>query len=185
MLWTKLIEASAIVPRIRAAGVQIRADYGAEAPLLVGVLEGAAPFLAQLAEAIAPPRDIATMRVRSYGAGIASGGTIEFLRDPDANLFGRHVLIVEDIYDSGRTLQAVVDRLRRQGPQSLAVACLLVKAVPRAAALEIRYGLFRVPDVFVVGAGLDLDGAGRSLPDIWALAPGAPLDEARAQIARL
>jgi hypoxanthine phosphoribosyltransferase len=182
-MWTKLIAAEAMAERVRAAGRQIGKDYAGRDVLVVGLLQGALYFLADLARAISMPVAIETMRVKSY-AGTGPTGRIEVVDDLHCDVAGRDVLVVDDIYDSGRTLRLVRERLRAREPRSIEFACLLVKDAPRAAAVEVKYGLFSVPNVFVVGAGLDLDGYGRNLPDVWALEAGTRAADALAELRR-
>jgi hypoxanthine phosphoribosyltransferase len=182
-MWTKLIAAEAMGERVRAAGRRIAADFAGREPLLVGLLRGAIYFLADLARAIPIPVEIETMRVQSY-AGTGSTGRVEVVDDLRCDVAGRDVLVVDDIYDSGRTLSFVRELLQGRGARSIEFACLLVKDAPRVAPVEVKYGLFRVPNVFVVGAGLDLDGVGRNLPDVWALEEGVAADEAAAALRR-
>ncbi len=183
-MWTKLIAAVAVAARVRAAGRQIAADYAGRELLLVGLLQGGLYFLADLARAVPMAIETATMRVRSY-AGTGSTGRVEVVDDLRCDVAGRDVLAVDDVYDSGRTLSLVRELLQGRGARSVEFACLLVKDAPRAAAVEVKYGLFAVPNVFVVGAGLDLDGLGRNLPDVWALEAGATEGEAAVALREL
>lgn len=180
--WTKLIAAEELAAGVRRAGQRIAADYGGEELVLVGLLHGALYFLADLARATGGRVRTATMRPQSYGDGSRSSGRVVLAEDVGMDLSGRHVLVVDDIYDSGRTLRFVLDHLAQRQPRSLAVACLLVKDAPRAAEVEVKYGLFPIPDAFVVGAGLDLAGYGRNLRDVWALAPGISEQAALAEL---
>lgn len=184
--WTKLIAAADIAAAVAAAGAQIARDYGGEELVLIGMLQGGLFFLADLARALPCPLRVDTMLAQSYGGGLTSSGVITLRQEIHVDIADRHVLVVDDIYDSGRTLRFALDHLGRQKPRSLAVACLLVKDAPRAATVAVRYGLFAIPNVFVVGCGLDLAGQGRQLRDVWALAPGiseqAAGDELRAQL---
>ncbi|HUX68831.1 MAG TPA: hypoxanthine phosphoribosyltransferase [Terriglobales bacterium] len=180
--WTKLIDAEELAAGVRRAGARIAQDYRGEELVLVGLLQGAVFFLADLARAVGAPVRIETMRPHSYGGARASSGRVELLEDLREDIRGRHVLVVDDIYDSGRTLRFVLDHLATRQPKSLAVACLLVKDAARAAEVEVKYGLFPIPDVFVVGAGLDLRGLGRNLPDVWGLGPGVSEQAALAEL---
>ncbi|HVB39970.1 MAG TPA: phosphoribosyltransferase family protein [Terriglobales bacterium] len=190
MNWTQLLSPTEIDAGVRAAGQRIVIDYGLREPgaeiVLVGLLQGGLFFLADLARAIGGPARIATMLPQSYGDGRASSGQVDLARDLSVDIRERHVLVVEDIYDSGRTLRTVCDRLAARGPRSLEVACLIVKDAPRAATVAVRYGLFTVPNVFVAGCGLDFAGLGRNLPGLWAMPRGlteqAALQQLRAQL---
>jgi len=181
-MWTRLYDAGEISAAVRAAGEKIARDYAGRDLLLVGLLDGAVFFFADLARAIPRPVDIALLRARSYGAGTSSSGAVALAGEVD--VAGREVLIVEDIYDSGRTLTRVRDSLAAQQPRSLEIAALLVKDVARAAAVEVRYALLPVPDQFVVGAGLDLAGRGRNLPDLWVVPKDTPPEVALAAFER-
>ncbi len=182
-MWTKLIAAEGMAERVRRAGRQIAEDYVGRDLHLVGLLQGAMYFLADLARAIPAPIEVATMRVKSY-AGMESSGRVELVADCEAGVAGRDVLIVDDIYDSGRTLSFVGELMRSRGARSVEFACLLVKDAPRVEPVEVKYGLFAIPNVFVVGAGLDLGGLGRNLPDVWALEAGVPAEEGLAGLRR-
>jgi len=159
----------------------MRSDYGDEELALIGLLQGGLFFLADLARALGGAVRLATLTAHSY-RGLQSSGRVELGGLDAFNVRDRHVVVVDDIYDSGRTLHAVGEALRSLEPRSLAFACLLVKEVERVNPVEVRYGLFPVADRFVVGYGLDLDGLGRNLDAIWALEPGASEQVAREQL---
>src|SRR6185437_8854110 len=147
---------------VRAAGEKIARDYAGRDLLLVGLLDGAVFFFADLARAIPRPVDIALLRARSYGAGTSSSGAVALAGEVD--VAGREVLIVEDIYDSGRTLTRVRDSLAAQQPRSLEIAALLVKDVARAAAVEVRYALLTVPTSLWWAPASISQGAGATCP---------------------
>lgn len=181
-MWTPLLSADAIAARIRELGGQLSAAYAGEELVLLGLLQGGLFFLAELARAVALPVRIETLRPRSYFGGTASSGRVALEPAPALDIGGRHVVVVDDIYDSGRTLARVRDHLASLAPRSLEFACLLVKDAPRVRPFEVRYRLFEIPNVFVVGCGLDLDGLGRNLPGVWAWPDGASEQAARAQL---
>lgn len=176
-----MLPAGQIAGRIRALGLRVAKDH--EAPVLLGLLRGGLFFLADLARAIPAPVRIETVQPQSWGGGLHSSGAVAFDPAPGLELRGRSVVLVDDIYDSGRTLRRVWDWAAAQQPHSLAAACLLVKSTARAAdEVEIAYRGFDIPDVFVVGCGLDWEGLGRNLTDVWALEPGASEQAARAEL---
>ena len=156
--------------RIRELGQRITQDYQGKAPLLVGVLKGAAMFLVDLMRAIDLPLAIDFMAVSSYGAATESSGVVRILKDLETSIEGRDVLLVEDIIDSGLTIAYVLDMLRRRGPASLKVCALLVKEKAAEAGLKADYVGFTIPNKFVVGYGLDFEEKYRNLPYLGVLA---------------
>ena len=162
--------------RIAELGAEITADYADRAPLLVGVLKGAFLFLGDLARAISLPVEVDFMAVSSYGSATRTSGTVRILKDLDADLTDRDVLIVEDIIDSGLTLAYLTRTLAARGARSVETCALLVKDGLQRTELDLRYVGFRIPDVFVVGYGLDVDERYRNLPGIHRYeGPGRPL----------
>ena len=158
--------------RIRELGREISQDYEGKAPLLVGVLKGAAMFLVDLMRCIDLPLAIDFMAVSSYGAATESSGVVRILKDLETSIEGRDVLLVEDIIDSGLTIAYVLDMLRRRGPASLKVCALLVKEKAAEAGLKADYVGFTIPNKFVVGYGLDFDEKYRNLPFLGVLQAG-------------
>jgi hypoxanthine phosphoribosyltransferase len=158
-----LIPSTKIQEKVGELGRLITRDYKGERPLLVGVLRGAVIFLGDLMRDIDLPCEIDFMDISSYGTGTSSSGVVRILKDLEEDITGRHVLIVEDIVDTGLTLSY----LRR----SLEICALLSKPSRRRVELELNYLGFEVPDEFVVGYGLDFAGAYRNLPDICVLKP--------------
>jgi hypoxanthine phosphoribosyltransferase len=152
--------------RIRELGKEITADYASAPPLLIGVLKGAFMFMADLARCIDLPVDFDFMAVSSYGSATRSSGVVRIVKDLDADLTGRHVLIVEDIIDSGLTLQYLRKNLLSRGPVSVEVCALLVKEGLQKVDPELRYVGFRIPPEFVIGYGLDVAERYRNLPYI-------------------
>jgi len=155
--------------RICDLGQQITADYDGKAPVMIGILKGAAMFLVDLIRAVDLPLEIDFMAVSSYGAATESSGVVRILKDLDTAIEGRHVMLVEDIIDSGLTIAYVLDMLRRRRPASLKVCALLVKEKAAAAGLKADYVGFTIPDKFVVGYGLDYDERYRNLPYVGVL----------------
>jgi hypoxanthine phosphoribosyltransferase len=152
--------------RIRELGKEITADYEGRPPLLVGVLKGAFVFMSDLSRAIDLPVEFDFMAVSSYGSATRSSGVVRILKDLDLDLTDRHVLIVEDIVDSGLTLAYLRKNLAARGPASMEVCALLVKEGLQRAELELKYVGFTIPPTFVVGYGLDVDERYRNLPYI-------------------
>jgi hypoxanthine phosphoribosyltransferase len=150
--------------KIIELGRSITADYAGRDPLLVGVLKGACFFLADLARAIHLPLEIDFMAVSSYGSSTTTSGVVRIVKDLDADLTGRHVLIVEDIVDSGLTLAFLKRNLAARHPATLEVVALLVKEGLQSVELDLAYEGFRIPPEFVVGYGLDVDEKYRNLP---------------------
>jgi len=150
--------------RIQALGKEIAADYDANPPLLVGILKGAFMFMADLARAIDLPVEFDFMAVSSYGSATRTSGVVRIMKDLDLDLSGRHVLIVEDIVDSGLTLAYLRKNLKARGPQSLEVCALLVKEGLQKVDPDLKYIGFRIPPDFVIGYGLDVGERYRNLP---------------------
>ena len=160
--------------RIRELGKEISADFADDPPLLVGVLKGAFMFMSDLAREIDLPVDVDFMAVSSYGSATKTSGIVRIVKDLDADISGRRVLIVEDIVDSGLTLRWLRKNLLTRGPASLDVCALLVKEGLQRHDPDLRYIGFRIPPDFVVGYGLDVAERYRNLRDLrlWIDAPG-------------
>ncbi|HET9773335.1 MAG TPA: hypoxanthine phosphoribosyltransferase [Acidimicrobiia bacterium] len=150
--------------RVAALGKEITADYAERPPLLVGVLKGAFLFMSDLARRIDLPVELDFMAVSSYGSATKTSGVVRIIKDLDSDLTDRHVLIVEDIVDSGLTLAYLRKNLAARNPASLEVCSLLVKEGLQKVDPDLRYVGFRIPPVFVVGYGLDVDERYRNLP---------------------
>jgi hypoxanthine phosphoribosyltransferase len=150
--------------RIAELGKQITSDFQGRPPLLVGVLKGGFVFMADLARTIDLPVEFDFMAVASYGAATKTSGVVRIVKDLDLDLTDRHVLIVEDIVDSGLTLAYLRKNLLARGPASLEVCALLVRDGNAATELDLRYVGFRIPPAFVVGYGLDVAERYRNLP---------------------
>lgn len=166
-----LIPEDLLQAKIRELAAQIDADYSGKDVLLVGVLKGAVMVMADLARALRNHVQMDWMAVSSYGSGTKSSGVVRILKDLDADISGRHVLIVEDIIDSGLTLSWLVSNLRSRGPASLDVCALLRKPEAVRSDVDVKYVGFEIPDEFVVGYGLDYAEKYRNLPFVGTLAP--------------
>ncbi len=164
-----LIEEETLQARVRELGAEISRDYAGRDLLLVGVLKGAVFFMADRMRQLAVPCEIDFMAISSYGAGVDSSGVVRILKDLDYEITGRHVVLVEDIIDTGMTLRYILGHLAARGPASLAVCTLLDKRARRLVDVPIEYVGFELADEFVVGYGLDFAGAYRNLPDICVL----------------
>jgi hypoxanthine phosphoribosyltransferase len=150
--------------RIKELGKDIASDYAANPPLLVGILKGAFMFMADLARAIDLPVEFDFMAVSSYGSATRTSGVVRIMKDLDLDLTDRHVLIVEDIIDSGLTLAYLRKNLRARNPRSLEVCALLVKEGLQKTDPDLKYVGFKIPDRFVIGYGLDVNERYRNLP---------------------
>lgn len=157
--------------RLDEIAAQVDADYAGKDLLLVGVLKGAVMVMADLARRLHSPVQMDWMAVSSYGSGTKSSGVVRILKDLDADLTGRHVLIVEDIIDSGLTLSWLLSNLRSRGPASVEVATMLRKPEASKVDVDVRYVGFNIPNEFVVGYGLDYAERYRNLPFVGTLAP--------------
>lgn len=161
-----LLDEQRIASRVTEMGEQITADYAGRDLLLVAVLKGAFMIVADLARQIRLPLDIDFMAVSSYGHATTTSGVVRILKDLDAEITGRHVLIVEDIIDSGLTLDYLRRNLEVRQPASLEIATLLLKTGIQRVPLDVRYVGFEIPADFVIGYGLDLYGKMRNLPHV-------------------
>lgn len=164
-----LLSEDEITHKVRELGAQIALDYGGEVPILVGVLNGAMVFISDLIRVCPIRLSIDFMAVSSYGKGIQSSGAVRILKDLDRSIENRHVLIVEDIVDSGLTLSRLIENLRARHPASLKVCALLDKRERRATDVQLDYVGFQIPDEFVVGYGLDFSDLYRNLPYVGVL----------------
>ncbi|HLU53190.1 MAG TPA: hypoxanthine phosphoribosyltransferase [Acidimicrobiia bacterium] len=164
-----LITAEEIAAALERMGREISDDYRGKELLVVGVLKGAFMVMADLARQIDIPVEFDFMAVSSYGASTQTSGVVRILKDLDEEIEGRHVLIVEDIIDSGLTLNYLLKSLRVRKPESLEVAALLVKQGIQRVELDVRYVGFEIGPEFVVGYGLDYAGKYRNLPYVGVL----------------
>jgi hypoxanthine phosphoribosyltransferase len=168
-----LISEDEINDKIASLSKQITEDYRGKDLLLVGVLKGAFVFMADLARRIELPLEFDFMAVSSYGSATKSSGVVRILKDLDYEISGRHVLLVEDIIDSGLTISYLLRYLEARGPESLEICSLFWKKGEQAVPLEVKYPGFEIPPVFVVGYGLDYAERYRNLPYIGVLKPSA------------
>jgi hypoxanthine phosphoribosyltransferase len=166
-----LVERGELEARVVELAAAISDDYAARPPLLVCVLKGAVFFLSDLMRHVDIPVEVDFMAVASYGSATDSSGVVRILKDLDTPIEGRDVLIVEDIVDSGLTLQYLLRNLGSRDPASLEVCALLTKPSRRKVDLPVRYVGFEIPDRFVVGYGLDYEERYRNLPYVAALEP--------------
>lgn len=166
-----LLTEEQIQERLSEMAAQIDADYAGKEILLVGVLRGAVMVMADLSRKIHTPARMDWMAVSSYGSGTKSSGVVRILKDLDTDLKDQHVLIVEDIIDSGLTLSWLETNLRSRGVASLEIATLLRKPDAAKVQVEVKYVGFDIPNEFVVGYGLDYADLYRNLPFIGTLAP--------------
>jgi len=164
-----LVPADDLARRVRELAGEVSRDYAGKDLVLIGVLKGAVFFLADLMRAIEIPVEVDFMAVASYGSATKSSGVVRILKDLDAAIDGRDVLIVEDIVDSGLTLQYLLRNLAGRNPRSLEVCALLIKPERRKVELETRYVGFEIPDRFAIGYGLDHAERYRNLPYVAAL----------------
>ena len=175
-----LITPDRLQKRIAELAERIDADYADRELLLVGVLKGAVMVMADLARAVRLPVRMDWMAVSSYGSGTKSSGVVRILKDLDSDISGRHVLVVEDIVDSGLTLSRLVGNLESRGPASVRVCVLLRKPTATRIKVDVAYTGFDIEDKFVVGYGLDYAERYRNLPFVGTLAPavygGDPAD---------
>lgn len=161
-----VVSAEDLQARVRELGAEITADYADRPPLLVCVLKGGFPFLADLVRAIDLHVEVDFMAVSSYGSATKTSGIVRILKDLDAELRDRHVLIVEDVIDSGLTLRYLRRNLQVREPASLEVCTLLLKEGLQTDDPDLRYVGFKIPADFVIGYGLDVDEKYRNLPDL-------------------
>lgn len=166
-----LYSAETIADKVATIGAAIAGDYRDQRPLIVGILSGCFPFVADLARAIDIHVEVDFMAVSSYGGGTTSSGVVRTLKDLNTSIEGRHVLLVEDIIDTGLTLQYIMQNLQTRKPASLEVCSLLDKTAARKKDVPVKYRGFECPNAFVVGYGLDYDGLYRNLPYVGVLRP--------------
>jgi hypoxanthine phosphoribosyltransferase len=164
-----LVSEEDLARRVRELGAEITADYRGRHPLLIGVLKGAVPFIADLMRELEVRCEVDFMAVSSYGSSTDSSGVVRILKDLDASIEGRDVILVEDIVDSGLTLHYLIKNLRARNPASLEVCALLTKPERRRIDLPIRYVGFEIPNRFAIGYGLDHAQRYRNLRYVAAL----------------
>jgi hypoxanthine phosphoribosyltransferase len=168
-----LVDTEALSARIAELGAEISADYEGRDLLLIGVLKGAVFFMADLMRKLTIPCEVDFMAISSYGASTDSSGVVRILKDLDINIEGRHVLVVEDIIDSGLTLSYLMRNLESREPATLEVCALLTKPDRREIDVPVRYVGFEIPNRFVIGYGLDFGERYRNLPYVAVLSDDA------------
>lgn len=167
-----LLDEQDIKDIVKKVGLEITRDYADKNPLVIAVLRGAVVFMADIMRAIECPLSIDFMAVSSYGDGVKSSGVVRIVKDLDTKIEGRHVIIVEDVLDSGLTLSYLVRMLQSRNPASIEIAAFLVKDIEgKRPAIDPRYVGTHVPDKFVVGYGLDYAERYRNLPFVGVLKP--------------
>jgi hypoxanthine phosphoribosyltransferase len=166
-----LLTGEVIQARVRELGDQITRDYEGHSLVLICVLKGAAPFFVDLVRSIDLPVHVDFIAISSYGASTKSSGVVRFLKDLDSPIQDKHVLIVEDIVDTGLTLRYILDNLTTRQPASIKICGLLLKDRERSEDVAVDYVGFRIPDKFVVGYGLDFAERYRNLSYIGVLKP--------------
>ena len=166
-----LLSGEQVQVRVAELGAQLAADYADRDPVLVSVLKGSIIFMADLVRAMPIPLSIDLMEVSSYGDSTESSGQVRILKDLSTSIEGRDVIVVEDIIDTGLTLNYLLRYLHDKGPASIRICCLLDKPARRLAPIEIDYRGFTIPDRFVIGYGLDYGERYRNLPYIGVLRP--------------
>jgi len=167
--FVSFIKEPELLQRVSALGRQITEDYRGSSPLLIGIMNGAFMFLSDLAKHIDLPVELSFVKISSYES-MASTGTIRPLIGLDTALAGRDVIIVEDIVDTGLSMSYILEMVQKSKPKSLQIATLLLKPEALKKNIEARYIGFEIPNKFVVGYGLDYDGLGRNLKEIYQLA---------------
>ncbi|MGI6004244.1 MAG: hypoxanthine phosphoribosyltransferase [Christensenellales bacterium] len=168
-----LIAKEDVQKRVAELGAQLTKDYQGKNLLVLGILKGAVIFYSDLVRSIDLPLQMDFIGISSYGAGTKSTGAVKFLKDTDQPIEGLDVLVVEDIVDTGLTLNYLLENLSARKPASLKTCCLLDKPQRREVVIEADYVGFKIPNEFVVGYGLDYNGLYRNIPDIGVLSPRA------------
>jgi hypoxanthine phosphoribosyltransferase len=167
--FTQYLSRHEIEATIQQVADRINQDYAGEQVVLVGVLKGAFVFMADLARHLTIDFDVEFVRLSSYGKARESSGTVTIIKDISADIRGKHVLIVEEIIDSGRTLRFLFERLKSSGPKSVEIVTLLDKESKRVVDVPVKYVGRKIDDQFLIGYGLDLEEKCRNLPDIYYL----------------
>ncbi|MFN8168493.1 MAG: hypoxanthine phosphoribosyltransferase [Candidatus Nanopelagicales bacterium] len=166
-----LVDEAQLEAKVRELAAAVDADYAGQDLLLVGVLKGAVMLMADLSRALTHPVEMDWMAVSSYGSGTKSSGVVRILKDLDRDITGKHVLVVEDILDSGLTLSWLLRNLRSRGPASVEVLTMLRKPDAVKVSVDVKYVGFDIPNEFVVGYGLDYAEKYRNLRVVGTLAP--------------
>ncbi len=168
-----LLSKEEIDEKVKELGKMLAEEYAGKRPLLICVLKGALIFVADLARAMNIPLEVDFMAVSSYGVSTKSSGVVRILKDLETGIEGRHVLIVEDIIDTGLTLKYLIENLKSRKPASIKICTLLDKPSRRRVQLQPDFSGFEIPDKFVIGYGLDFSEIYRNLPFIGVLKPDA------------
>ena len=163
------LDEETIAARVAEIGAAIHRDYQGKVPILIGVLNGSFMFLADLMRALDIPCEVDFWKLSSYGAEKVTSGQVHELKKIDADLEGRHVIIVEDIVDTGLSMQYILDHMQGHNPASLRTATLLHKYEATRIEVQLDYVGFRIPNLFVIGYGMDYGQQGRNLPEIYIL----------------
>ncbi|HEY9176868.1 MAG TPA: hypoxanthine phosphoribosyltransferase [Flavipsychrobacter sp.] len=163
------ISSATIAQKISETGKLIAEEYGSKNPVFLCVLNGAYVFAADLLRQVDVPGEVCFIKLSSY-EDMRSTGEVQTVIGLNADLQGRHVVVIEDIIDTGKTIQELLPLIAEKAPASVRLACLLSKPEARTHEVNIDYNCFEIPDKFVIGYGLDCNGLGRNLPDIYALA---------------
>lgn len=167
--FTKYLNRHEIDAAVQNLANRLNSDYEGKQVVLVGVLKGAIIFMADLVRHLKVDFEVEFVRLSSYGKARTSSGTVTILKDIQADIRGKHVLIIEEIIDSGRTLKFLFERLKQSGPVSVEIVTLLDKAAKRVVDVPVKYVGRSIDDQFLVGYGLDLEERARNLPDIYYL----------------
>ena len=167
--FTKYLNRHEIEAAVQSLAARINADYEGKAVVLVGVLKGAIVFMADLVRHLKMDTEVEFVRLSSYGKERTSSGTVTILKDIHADIRDKHVLIIEEIIDSGRTLKFLFERLKQSGPASVEIVTLLDKSSKRIVDVPVKYVGRVIDDQFLIGYGLDLEEKARNLPDIYYL----------------
>lgn len=167
--FTKYLSRHEIDAAVLQIATKINKDYEGKPVVLVGVLKGAVVFMADLVRQLTIDCEVEFVRLSSYGRARSSSGTVTLLKDISADIRGKHVLIIEEIIDSGRTLKFLYDRLMASGPASVEIVTLLDKEAKRVVDVPVKYVGRTIDDQFLVGYGLDLEEYSRNLPDVYYL----------------
>lgn len=166
-----LLSEEEIAAKVKELGAQISKDYADKNPIIISVLKGSFMFMADLVRAVTVPCTVDFMSVSSYGGGTTSSGEVKIVKDFDESIDGRHIIVVEDILDSGRTLSYLMKNMKARGAASISLCTFLDKPDRRVVPVEVAYKGFTVPDAFIVGYGLDYDQQYRNLPYVGVLKP--------------
>jgi len=171
-----LLSREDIQKRVRELALEISRDYQGTEPILIGILNGVIFFFADLVRNLTIPIKLDFIRAASYGAGTTSSGTIRLSKDVEIDIRGEHVIIVEDIVDTGLTLSKIKDNLEKRGPESVKICVLIDKRERRETQVNIDYCGFHIEEGFIVGYGLDFNEQYRHLADIFVLREKGPSD---------